>query len=619
MNDPSPLSLPKPGREETIVAAHAGAGDGTDAEELRLTARLASLESRVAAMEAGPWRQLDHLVNAALRRPSRVPARTVAVARTAYALLRLRPDARRGRALRWEHRYEEAVVAYDAALARNPGDLRALHGRHEAFRKMGCLSGALETVRRMRCVTDSERLVTAERSIVGRLRELDPTWLPDLPAPARPIEPVRGRVLHILKQSLPYHTNGYTVRSFYTLLAQAEAGLEPAVLTPVGFPRWQGVGEFPPVELLHGIPHHRLDVGAELRTDELPRDEELKLFAWMAAGVARRARPAVVHARSGFRGYENALVGLALGRHLGVPVVYEVSSFLESTWTGDVEWSERGETYQKRVDQENRCMREAAHVVTIAQSMRADIVARGIHPDHVSVVPNAVDANAFAPREKDLALARELGLEGKVVLGYVSNLGRREGIDVLIEATALLARRGLEVACLVVGDGPQRSRLEELVRSLGIGERVRLVGAVPHDRVKDHYALLDVFVVPRRDDRAARLVTPLKPYEAMAMEKPLLVSSLPALLEIVGDGERGLVFEQGSAESAAAAAEPLVRDAGLRRRLGAHARAWVIRERTWQANGERYREIYAKAAEAVRASTTSGVARSALEVRSPET
>jgi glycosyltransferase involved in cell wall biosynthesis len=239
-------------------------------------------------------------------------------------------------------------------------------------------------------------------------------------------------------------------------------------------------------------------------------------------------------------------------------------------------------------------MTEVDHVVTIADSMRDEIIARGIEPAKVTVIPNAVDPASFEPRAADPGLVRSLGLDGKVVLGYISNLGAREGIDVLIEATALLRARGLPVACVIVGEGPERPALEKKIAELGIGDAVTLVGAVPHDTVNDYYALIDIFVIPRKDDRAARWVTPLKPFEAMAMGKALIVSSLPALVEICAPDTRGLAFDVGDASDLAQKAELLINDPERRRELGEHARDWVLRERTWDKNGERYRALYEK-------------------------
>jgi glycosyltransferase involved in cell wall biosynthesis len=232
-------------------------------------------------------------------------------------------------------------------------------------------------------------------------------------------------------------------------------------------------------------------------------------------------------------------------------------------------------------------------VVTIAESMRDDIVARGIPAERVHVIPNAVDGAAFAPRPPDRDLRARLGLGDAPVVGYVSNLDHpREGHEVLLEAVAGLRDRGRRVACLIVGGGARREPLERLAARLGIASSVVFTGAVPHGEVADHYALIDVFAVPRRDERAARLVTPIKPFEAMAMARPLVVADLPALREIVEPEERGLVFRPEDPEALADAIVRLLDDGELASGMAERGRAWVLRERTWAANGRRYRDLY---------------------------
>ncbi len=107
-----------------------------------------------------------------------------------------------------------------------------------------------------------------------------------------------------------------------------------------------------------------------------------------------------------------------------------------------------------------------------------------------------------------------------------------------------------------------------------------------------YYRTIDVFVVPRTNDRVSQLVTPLKPYEAMAMEKALVVSDVGALLEIVEEGVTGRSFRAEDAASLANVIEELVADAPGRQRLGAAAREWVVANRTWAQNGRRYLELY---------------------------
>lgn len=521
------------------------------------------------------------------------------------------PAAARARAHLREGRAEAAIAEADRALQAAPFDPGCLDVRRLALVRSGELTAALGTLRRLRSVADTPILARDERALRGRLAELTPGWLPRIPgAPAR-VDAVPGRVLHLLKESLPAVQSGYTLRSRYTLLSQRAAGLEPIVVTELGFPRSAGVTEVEPLELVDGIPHHRLDLGPDEPADA-PLDEVLRRQAWLVARLARELRPEILHAGSGRRGYESALVALAVGRALGIPVVYEVRSFLEATWaTGGADGADgaaagpggaaddaghRSELTGLRSATELRAMLGASAVITIAEAMRDEIVDRGVPADRVHVIPNGVDPAAFQPGPRDAGLAARYGLGDRPVIGYVSTLDHpREGHEVLIEAVAALARRHRPVHALIVGDGGRRATLEALSRRLGVRDSVIFTGRVDHAEVAAHHGLIDLFVVPRRDDRAARYVTPLKPFEAMAMARPLVVADLPALLELAdpdGPRPRGVAFRTGSAESLAEVIVGLIDDPDRAAALGRAGREWVATERTWAANGPRYRRIY---------------------------
>ena len=488
----------------------------------------------------------------------------------------------------------------DAALERadrlaraHPDSMRVQRLRREILAGQGSLTEQARTLHRMHLLDDRPERLLVERMVLGRIVETSPGWLPRIPGPPRPVSPGNDSVvLHVLKESLPYLTNGFTMRSRYNLLAQRGAGLEPAVVTALGFPRSMGISTISPVELIDGIAHYRLDLGPNYPS-ERPFDLILSDQAWLSARIARDLAPAVIHASSGHRGYESALVGAALRDHIRRPLVYEVRSFFESTWSADSDWNERGEQYVRRHDAESRAMAAADHVITIAEAMRDDIIARGVDPDRVTVIPNGVDAEAFAPEPPDPELRHRYGLGGRFTFGYVSNLDHpRENQELLVEATARLLARGRGVTCLIIGDGRRRAEVERLARKARVGKRVVFTGSVPHESIRSHYALLDAFVVPRRNERAARTVTPLKPYEALAMERPLIVADLPALVEIARPDTRGLVFRAGDADALADSIERLIDDPELARRIGQAGREWVRRERSWAENGSRYREVY---------------------------
>ena len=517
-------------------------------------------------------------------------------AAVARRLARLRSEVREAEGALAAGNPDMAIALTDATIHEHPGDRAVLEIRRRAFAARGEQTQVAATLAVLRRLPGGEALAEGERRLHGDLAETDPRWRPHMPGPRRPMEPRSDRVvLHLLKESRPQRQTGFTMRSHANLLAQRAAGWDPVVATALGFPRWAG-GRVVPLEQIDGIRHHRLDLGPGYPSDG-PPDTYLEDYAWRAVAVAREERPAIVHVSSGGRGYESALVGLALGHHLDLPVVYEVRSLFDGPAPG----GERGasdatstrERYRRRDATELRAMLAADAVVTLAETMKADMVARGVPAERVFIVPNGVDPGAFRPRPPDPVLRDRYGLGDRFVIGYVSNLDHpREGQETLLEATALLAAAGRDVACLIVGEGRRRAELESIAAESGAADRVVFSGAVPHDEVAAMYALLDAFVVPRRDERAARLVTPLKPFEAMAMARPLVVADLPALTEVAPDGERSLAYPAGDATALAAAVERLMDDPELAARLGEAGRDWVTSERTWTSNGPRWTEVY---------------------------
>lgn len=423
----------------------------------------------------------------------------------------------------------------------------------------------------------------------AELEVLDPAWRPPLPGVQHAGTPTPGRILHLLTNSLPHLQTGYTVRAQQVAVAQRAAGLDPHMVTRAGFPLVEGrAGRA--VDVVAGIAYHRIAPGMPLS------GAPGVIVTHTAAGLERLAaelRPAVLQPTTNFL---NAQAALAVRDSLGIRLVYEVRGFLEETWVSRVgDDAKAADRYFRGREVETACMVAADAVVTLSETMKADIVARGIPAERVTVIPNAVDGARFTPRARDVALAGRLGIASdETVLGYISSMVRYEGIRYLIEATKLLRDRGRRVRLLLVGDGEDRGALEERADQLGLrADRGALfTGRVPHAEIEAYYSVIDLFVVPRTADRVSQLVTPLKPYEAMAMERCLVVSGVGALLEIVQEGETGRSFTPEDPVALADALEPLLDDPAERERLGHNARAWVLEHRTWDRNGALYREVY---------------------------
>ena len=383
-----------------------------------------------------------------------------------------------------------------------------------------------------------------------------------------------GRVLHIVTDALPSTSAGYTIRTHEIVRAQRAAGLDPHVVTAAGFPVTQGVLDGRRLVTLDGVPYHRVlpwTIGRDPGLDTL----------------TARLGPDILHAASN---YKNARTALALRDRHGIPVVYEVRGFWEDTWLSrhrvnegaDEDALRASELYQRIRAEETACMLAADLVVTLGEAMRGEIVSRGVAPDKVTVVPNAVSEEFLQP----LVPA---GHDGFTV-GTVTTLNPHEGLATLLDAVGLLTARGIPARALIVGDGPELLPLRRHAERSGVP--ATFTGRVPAAKVREYHALLDVFVVPRTRDRVCQLVTPLKPVEAMASGLCVVTSEVSALAEIVKHEVTGALTVPQDPVSLADCLEWLFYSPDIRAKFGAAAREWVAADRTWKANAARYVQAY---------------------------
>jgi glycosyltransferase involved in cell wall biosynthesis len=526
--------------------------------------------------------------NLSRRSPSALAALALAADGRRDVAVRVLDDAANNAGSRRLTALVAAAAALDAPseaarlLKRLPGD-RPRRLRLEALvaARAGDLTHAKQAADRA-----GWRAARLRRRLAGELAALTTqTGSAYSPAPHR-LAVHADRVLHLVTNTLPEVTAGYTVRTQGVAAAQRRIGLDAHVVSRLGFP--VTAGHFTAASLVHvgEVPYHRI-----LPITWLPSadDRALRLDVDQTARLVERLRPVVLHAHSK---YLNAQVALALRDRFGLPVVYEVRGFIEETWRS------RGrdpltDAYRLAREAETHCMSAADAVVTLAESMKTEIVGRGVAADRVIIVPNAVDDIFLAESPDAGPLRRGLGIDpDDVVVGTVTTVNDYEGLDTLVDAVALLRDRGHQARLLVVGAGPALSALRRRAADRGLANAAVFTGAVPFADIRQHYAAIDVFTVPRADTPVTRLVTPLKPLEAMATARPVVASDLPPLREIVEPGRTGAIARAGDPASLAAAIEPLLSEPTERSRMGETARRWVAQHRTWDAAARAYRDLY---------------------------
>jgi PEP-CTERM/exosortase A-associated glycosyltransferase len=397
------------------------------------------------------------------------------------------------------------------------------------------------------------------------------------------------RILHVLDHSIPLHS-GYTFRTLSILSEQRALGWETFHLTSSK----QKNGNAPE-EDVEGWHFYRTPAATGLRAG-LPVLNQLAVMDGLTerlSEVVNAINPDILHAHSPVL---NAIPALRVGRAMRIPVVYEVRAFWEDAAADHGTSREWGLRYRLTRALETYALGQVAAVTTICEGLRGDILARGIAAEKVTVIPNAVNIENFTTgNPADLQLVQTLGLEGKLLLGFIGSFYAYEGLSLLLRALPGMLCGNPDVRILLVGGGPEESELKNLAVQLGVADKVVFVGRVPHDQVQRYYNLIDVLVYPRLRMRLTDLVTPLKPLEAMAQGRLVIASDVGGHRELIQDNKTGLLFKADDADALASKVLELLAQPDRWPVLRNAARSFVETQRNWRGSVALYRSVYGTA------------------------
>lgn len=388
------------------------------------------------------------------------------------------------------------------------------------------------------------------------------------------------RILHVLDHSIPLHS-GYAFRTLSLLREQRRLGWKTFHLTSPKHTAPSGLEE-----TVDGWHFYRTPTVDTPKLPVLAENALMRATQRRLEQLVRDLRPDIIHAHSPVL---NAIPALRVGKMLGIPVVYEVRAFWEDAAVDHGTTTEGSLRYRATRALETRALKQAAHVFTICEGLRRDIVARGIAADKVTVIPNAVDIQAFEPGgEPDAALKASLGLQGATVLGFIGSFYAYEGLDMLLQALPQILAQRPDVRVLLVGGGPQDAALKAQAQALGVADKVVFTGRVPHAEISRYYDLVDVLVYARHSMRLTELVTPLKPLEAMAQGRLLVASDVGGHKELIEDGVTGSLFRAGNASALARAVLQLLEDPQRWPAIRSAGRRFVEHERNWGVSAGNY-------------------------------
>lgn len=398
------------------------------------------------------------------------------------------------------------------------------------------------------------------------------------------------KVLYLLHNRLPYNSGGYATRSHGLLTGVSKYGWTINGVSRLGYP----LDKMPdkkstPLDIIEDISYHRL-LQDNIGLGKLPLKSYLEAYAKSLLELSQKEKPAIIHAASNFM---NGVVGNYVAKCLGIKSVYEVRGLWEITRISrQPNWKDTP-YYQLMVKMEAEAAKGADIVFTLTEALKEEMISRGVSKDKIFLLPNGVISSRFVPHPKDEALAKELNLENKIVIGFIGSFVQYEGLEYLVDAVKILIDKGIKnIGVLMVGDGAVWEDTKNHVEDLKIEEYFKFTGRVPHEEVEKYYSLVDIAPFPRKGLPVCEMVSPLKPFEAMAMEKAVVSSNVAALAEIVQDNYNGVLFEKDNIEDLADKLEILIHNENLRNMLGKQSREWVIKERDWNVISEKLHTAY---------------------------
>ena len=409
----------------------------------------------------------------------------------------------------------------------------------------------------------------------------DYTRLP-LSAPRRTYSyrPNPKRVIYLLHNSRPFDNGGYAVRAHGIIKGLMSHGYEVIPILRPGYPydTHPDVQDCPTSIEVDGVGYRFFPKGIAHR-GEMSRWGYAKAYASALIDVVENERPAVVHAASFFH---NAHAALSVRERFGTPAIYEIrglSALVDLSKQGNGLAFPRLFPTPKRFwefREEVELSKSVDHLLCITGGIAKLMTTLGVPGERVSLLPNGVmDDVAVSPRA-------ERSEPQSFTLGYIGSIQRYEGLPLLVRAVEGLADKGLSVRLLIVGGGPYEKALREEVDQSRCRDLIEFHGRVPHSDVDAFYRRCDAMVYPRLPLPVCEMVSPLKPFEPMAREIPVIASNVGAMAEIVRDGVNGFTFEAGNLDDLVRSIEQFTHAPKAQiNSIAKEAKRFVLEERRW--------------------------------------
>jgi glycosyltransferase involved in cell wall biosynthesis len=279
---------------------------------------------------------------------------------------------------------------------------------------------------------------------------------------------------------------------------------------------------------------------------------------------------------------------ILINKLYGIPIIYEVNA--SAVYEREIE----GIYYLKPIAKwaEKFIFKKANNVTLVSNELLRFFKEKGYDTTRTIVIPNGVDTNKFTSPNNlttDLKVMKEKWND-KIILGFLGSLKSWHGVERIIDCMPRLLESNKDIRFLIVGDGNERSKIEEKIRKSNLEDKVFITGFLDYQFIPSALYLFDIAVAPYHNIDFFHF-SPLKVFEYMAAENPVVAPPFGQLSELIEDDNNGILIENNTDDELIAAVLDLANSKEKREKLGKNAKQFIEANYSWDVNAKKIESI----------------------------
>ena len=241
---------------------------------------------------------------------------------------------------------------------------------------------------------------------------------------------------------------------------------------------------------------------------------------------------------------------LEVARKLNIPFIYSFRGFSEAGMLTAMNIRRLSDKktikfmYKKLKTDETNILKKVDYITTLSEPMKEVLIERGVNKDKILVIPNSINHTLLVSKVNS-GLKEKLGLKDYFVIGHFGHIRSYEGIEILLQALKIVMCFYKKIKVVIIGEVDKKYLyyLKNIIESGDLEDNILFLKWVNHDEIGNYYSITDVIIIPRLNTYECRMVTSMKPVDAMGFKTLVIASDLPALRYVIKSYETGVLFE----------------------------------------------------------------------------